>query len=204
MSLMKRRSMTGKQRAAARANGSRSQGPATREGRENIRAANLRHGLFSQAGEVVLESLGEDPERFRTLRQGICESFPLASVTHPSLVDQLHVAMWRLERIGRKHDDLYIERERALADRDVPFEQTRAFDPALASRLMSIEAVTSRKMLRICNELFKLEAEERNRPLTGLPEKMLKTKGDQIGQEQNMEKSRATRFPLGMEAGEQG
>jgi hypothetical protein len=81
MSLMKRRSMTGKQKAAARANGSRSRGPATRQGRENIRAANLRHGLYSQTGQVVLELLGEDPERFGSLRQGICESFPLAELS---------------------------------------------------------------------------------------------------------------------------
>ena len=169
MSLMKRRTMTEKQKAAARANGSRSQGPATLEGRESIRVANLRHGLFSQAEEVVLESLGEDPERFRNLRQGICESFPLASASHRALADDLAAAMWRLERIGRRHDELYIERESALADRDVPFEQTRAFDPALASRLMSIEAVTSREVRRICNELFEFEVEERKRPLPVLP-----------------------------------
>jgi hypothetical protein len=84
MSLMKRRTLTEKQKAAARANGSRSEGAATQEGRQNIRAANLRHGLFSQAEEVVLESLGEDRERFGNLRRGVCESFPLASASHPA------------------------------------------------------------------------------------------------------------------------
>ena len=96
MSLMKRRTLTGKQKTAARANGSRSQGPATREGRENIRAANLRHGLFSRAEQIVIESLGEDPARFEALREGIYDSFPLASVTHRSLVDKLQVTFWRL------------------------------------------------------------------------------------------------------------
>jgi hypothetical protein len=42
MSLMKRRTMTEKQKAAARANGARSHGPTTCAGREQIRAANLR------------------------------------------------------------------------------------------------------------------------------------------------------------------
>ena len=204
MSLMKRRTMTEKQKAAARANGSRSEGPATREGRESIRAANLRHGLFSQAGEVVLESLGEDPERFGNLRRGVCESFPLASASHPPLADGLAAAMWRLERIGRRHDELYIERERALADRNVPFEQTRAFDPALALRLMTIEAVTSREVRRICNELFELEQEERKRPLTGLPEKVLKTKAEQFGADANPAKNPPTDLSSGTAASDRG
>jgi hypothetical protein len=185
MSLMKRRTMTGKQKAAARANGSRSQGPATREGRENIRAANLRHGLFSHSEHIVFESLGEDRARFDALREGIYDSFPLASVSHPDLVDALQAAYWRLERVERRQEELYMERQRALADWKVPPEQTRAFDPALALRLMSIEAVTSREVCRLGNEFLELEQEERNRPLTGLPEKMLKTKGDRIGECEN-------------------
>jgi hypothetical protein len=182
MSLMKKRTMTGKQKAAARANGSRSRGPATREGRENIRTANLRHELFSQAEQIVLESLGEDPARFEALREGIYDSFPLASVSHLDLVDELQAAYWRLERVERRQEELYMERQRALADWEVPPEQTRAFDPALALRLMSIEAVTSRKVCRLSYEFLELEQDERNRPLTGLPEKVLKTKGDRIGE----------------------
>ena len=182
MSLMKRRTMTGKQKAAARANGSRSQGPATREGRENIRAANLRHGLFSQTEDIVFESLGEDPARFEALREGIYDSFPLASVSHSDLVDELQAALWRLERVDRRQEELDRERQSALADREVPPEQTRAFDPALALRLMSIEAVTSREVCRLSTKFLDLEQEERKRPLTALPEKMLKTKGDLIGE----------------------
>ena len=44
MSLMKKRVMSEARKAASRANGRRSRGPATRAGRERIRAANLRHG----------------------------------------------------------------------------------------------------------------------------------------------------------------
>jgi hypothetical protein len=49
MSLMKKRVVSEARKAASRANGRRSRGPATRQGRERIRAANLRHGLYSQA-----------------------------------------------------------------------------------------------------------------------------------------------------------
>ena len=69
MTLMKRRKMTERQKAAARENGRRSQGPATPEGREKIRAATLRQGLFSQAWEIVLPSLGEARERDHPLTE---------------------------------------------------------------------------------------------------------------------------------------
>ena len=177
MSLMKKRTMTDRQKAAARANGSKSQGPATRQGRENIRAANLRHGLYSQAENVVLESLGEDRERFESLHEGLIVSFPLASGPLRALVDELMAAIWRLERIERKQEELSIEQDKALADWNLPLEQSPAFDPNLTSLLMSMEEVTSREVLRLSNQLLEFETEERNRPLRGLPEKLLKKKG---------------------------
>ena len=44
MSLTKKRTMSETRKAASRANARRSRGPATPEGRERIRAANLHHG----------------------------------------------------------------------------------------------------------------------------------------------------------------
>jgi len=187
MSLMKKRTLTDKQKAAARANGSRSQGPTTREGRENIRAANLRHGLYSQAENVVLESLGEDPERFESLHEGLYASFPRVSDSQRALVDELMAAIWRLERIDRKQEELSIEQEKALNDWDQPPEQSLAIDRNLFSRLLSMQAVASREVLRLTNQLFEFEIEERNRPLTGLPEKLSKTKGQQVRAERDFE-----------------
>ena len=97
-----------------------------------------------------------------------------------------------------------MERQRALTDGEVPFEQTRAFDPTLASRLMSIEAVTSREVCRLCNEFFALEQEERNRPLTELPQNVLKTQGDKIEANEDLAENPATHFPSGIEASERG
>ena len=42
---------------------------------------------------------------------------------------------------------------------------------------MSMEAVTSREVVRLSNQLLEFRLEQRNRPLRGLPEKLLKTKG---------------------------
>ena len=69
MTLMKRRKMMERQKAAARENGRRSHGPATPEGREQIRAATLRRGLFSQEREIVLPSLGGDRGRDHPLTE---------------------------------------------------------------------------------------------------------------------------------------
>jgi hypothetical protein len=180
MSLMKRRTMTDKQKAAARANGRRSQGPTTREGRENIRDSNLRHGLYSQAEQVVLESLGEDPERFKRLHKGLYDSFQLAPDSPRALVDELMAAIWRLERIERRQEELDIQRAEAITEQGGPLDLSSEFNPILDSRLQSMEEVTSREIFRIGSQLLEIEAGERERPLTGLPEKVLKTKGERI------------------------
>jgi hypothetical protein len=63
MSLTKKRPTTAKKTVASQANGRRSHGPATPEGREQIRAANVRHGFYSQAEDAALRALGEDAAR---------------------------------------------------------------------------------------------------------------------------------------------
>ena len=54
MSLVKKPDLTQRRLAAIRSNGRLSRGPATQEGMERMRAANLRHGFYSQAqGEAL-------------------------------------------------------------------------------------------------------------------------------------------------------
>jgi len=171
MSLMKRRTMTEKQKAAARANGRCSHGPASPEGRARIRATNLRHGLFSQAREVVLPSLGEDPERFEELRRGLYESWPRPS--QRPLVESLAEAMWRLERIDGQIEELYINRARSLAEGNEFYDVSH---PAAVSRLLSLEECTSREVIGIMEQLLAAEDDENEGLLPGLPQNMLKTK----------------------------
>ena len=105
MSLMKKRVLSEKQKAAVRANGARSRGIATPDGRERMRAANLRHGLFSQAPDTPIPALGENPEGFEELRRGLYDSWPGAD---PALVDRQAAAMLRLARADRAAEDLEI------------------------------------------------------------------------------------------------
>lgn len=173
MSLMKRRTMTEKQKAASRENGRRSHGAATLAGREQIRAANLRHGLFSQAREIVLPTLGEDAAEFARLRQGCAEHWPHAD---PSEVESLAAAMWRLERAEFRAEELYPQFVQSLSANtdDKPDPYTRA---------VTVEACAFRDFMRISNRLLRTGDAPRARSLTGLPENLLKTKerGSEIG-----------------------
>ena len=175
MSLMKKRTMTERQKAAARENGGRSRGPATRQGRERIRAANLRHGLFSPAQGIVLPALGEDAEDFEKLRQGCFESWPGAD---PAQVESLAAAMWRLERIDRWGEELDLALARSLGAeaKDSP----SSFHPAALVRTLTIQACAFRDFLRISHRLLR-ESIERHHALTELPENVLKTKKEGRG-----------------------
>jgi hypothetical protein len=110
MSLMKRRTLTEKQKAAAQANGGHSRGPLTPEGRERIRAANLRHGLHSQAETPVVTAFGERPEDFERLRQGYYDSWLPADAEQEEWVERLVEVTWRLQRIERLQEELSIQR----------------------------------------------------------------------------------------------
>jgi hypothetical protein len=153
MSLMKKRTMSEARKAASRANGRRSRGPATREGRERIRAANLRHGLYSQAEEVVLPALGEDAAEFEEFRQGIYASWPLVGASQESLIEDLTVAMWRLKRIDRRREELEIEQARALFEAGADAD----FDAARFLRVSKLESASYGEIMRISNLLLKAE-----------------------------------------------
>ena len=71
MSLRKKSTTTEASIAASQANGRRSHGPATPEGRERIRAAHTRHGFYSQAEAMALTCLGEDPADLERLRRNL-------------------------------------------------------------------------------------------------------------------------------------
>jgi hypothetical protein len=66
--------------------------------------------------------------------------------------------------------------------------------------LMSMEAVASREVVRLGNQLLEFETEERNRPLRGLPEKLLKTKGRKIKVDQDADEHGSSRLTGGRAA----
>ena len=79
---------------ASRANGARSRGPVTPEGKQRSAMNAIRHGLLSQT--VVLD--GEDPEAFSTLLAAYVERFQPADRVELALVEDMAAANWRQHR----------------------------------------------------------------------------------------------------------
>ena len=101
MSLTRKPTMTKKRIAASQANGRRSHGPATPQGRERIRAANIRHGFYSQAEAVALACLGENPAELESLRQNLHDDLVSANALRKELAEHLVQVVWRWKRAGR-------------------------------------------------------------------------------------------------------
>jgi hypothetical protein len=104
MSLTKKPTMTKKRLAASQANGRKSHGPATPQGRERIREANTRHGFYSQADAVALACLGEDPADLERLRKNLHDSWQIPSALREELAEHLAQVVWRWKRAGRSQE----------------------------------------------------------------------------------------------------
>lgn len=79
----------------ARANGAKSRGPATPEGRAKSSRNSLRHGLSAKT--VLLPA--ESHEQFQLLLDAHIRQFQPASPVEMDLVEAMAVARWRLRRI---------------------------------------------------------------------------------------------------------
>jgi len=80
---------------SARANGAKSRGPATPEGRAKSSRNSLRHGLSAKT--VVLPA--ESREQFQLLLDAHIQQFQPANPVEADLVEAMAVARWRLRRI---------------------------------------------------------------------------------------------------------
>jgi hypothetical protein len=109
MSLTAKRQVTEKKLAANRRNGARSRGPVTSRGRAHSAAANLRHGYYSQAAQVALAALGEDPAEFKRRLDSLVRNYEPADALEMGLVMQMLRAQWRMERFHRLGESLAVK-----------------------------------------------------------------------------------------------
>src|ERR1700691_4571635 len=84
-----------RQIVANRANGARSHGAVTPEGKLASSRNSLVHGLLSEA--IILE--GESAERFNALHDSLIAEFDPETPTECGLVETMVVCRWRLMRI---------------------------------------------------------------------------------------------------------
>jgi len=88
---------------SARANGAKSHGPATPEGRAKSSRNSLRHGLSAKT--VVLPA--ESHEQFQLLLDAHIQQFHPANPVEMDLVEAMAVARWRLRRIWAIETSLF-------------------------------------------------------------------------------------------------
>jgi hypothetical protein len=106
-----------KQRAASRANGAKSKGPVSVEGRARSSQNSLRHGLSSKI--VVLPH--ENRDAFEAVRDSYMDDFQPANQSQHDLVETMAAARWRLNRLVETEAKI-IEKEMLLHDDDMEKE----------------------------------------------------------------------------------
>src|SRR5215469_11257172 len=80
---------------SARANGAKSRGPVTEEGKAASSQNGIRHGLLAQA--IVLEV--ESKDRFEKLHASLIAEFHRAPAAESTLVENKTIARWRHGRV---------------------------------------------------------------------------------------------------------
>ena len=140
MSLIQQ-TMTEKNREAHRANGRKSRGAATPEGKERSRAAHLRHGLYSQGREEALTALGEDPAALAALIDSTHEELQPTSDFQARISERMARLWWRMERAERLQESLAVQQLKAI--------QQRREEAALEVRQKSLPALEILEMLAI-------------------------------------------------------
>ena len=165
---------TQKQIDASRANGARSRGPITAQGKRNSSRNSRRHGLLSST--LVLEE--ESTERFEKLVNSLMDEHQPRTFTELMLVETMAAARWRLYRIwGIQKSSL--DRDMALQDPAVGPPAVRA---ALAFRsspdtssslelLLRYEIAFDRQFTRALSRLKTLQSQRASgEPLPYHPE----------------------------------
>ncbi len=161
MSLRKKPTITAKRVAASQANGRRSRGPATPQGRERIRDANTRHGFYSQAEGVALRALGEDPAEFDAVVEALIEKWQPANGFEELLVMRLARAIWGMERSHRMQEgyalrqakDVSLGREDRLHAQMMRQKMTSASLQSLAQSVARQHYVTTPADLELMKSL---------------------------------------------------
>ena len=130
---MSKSPLTEAQLNAARANGRKSKGPVSLEGKANSSRNSLRHGIL--ANTVVLET--ESPDRFLQLLATLIQEFRPETETERSLVENMAVCRWRQLRLwGMEKAGLSFEMRKQSEQSERVAAETPATQTALAFRAL--------------------------------------------------------------------
>ncbi len=112
MPLVKKPRLTEKSLAARRRNGAASRGPVTQAGIEQCAAVNLRHGCYSKNEEAALRSLGEDPNDFLKVLEGLRDAGDDGNPAREKLLGSLARALVRIDRASRQREGQDLKKAR--------------------------------------------------------------------------------------------
>ena len=169
--------------AAARANGAKSRGPVTTEGRAKSSLNAIRHGLAAHHGVVIQ---GESPEEFQGLLDSYLLQFTPASGVEADLVHALASTRWRLRRLQTIETGLFssklkqhtpnLDHAMRFADLEAPHEYEIAMvfkqladHGAALSLLVRYEASLQRAYDRTLKQLQLLQSARQPSPRTPAP-----------------------------------
>ena len=117
MALIKNHKKTEENRAARRRNSRQSQGATSTEGKERSRAANLKHGYYSQLRDEALVALGEDPAALAALVAGAHDQFEPANAMQAAMAEHLAHLHWRMLRAERLQESSMVLQIQRVEDR---------------------------------------------------------------------------------------
>jgi hypothetical protein len=162
----------------ARANGAKSRGPATAEGRAKSSRNSLRHGLSAKS--VLLPA--ESTQKFQLLLEAHIQQFRPATDVEMDMVEAMAVTRWRLRRIWAIETSLLAnELTRRAEDIDDEFSELTAEDrlawvfQKLADNNQSLallaryEGNLNRAFDRAFKQLAILQAQQQNEPTPDPP-----------------------------------
>lgn len=156
-----------KQIAAARANGARSQGPVSPEGKARSSLNSLKHGLSAQP-QTPPTLHDENPDTYTTFHQELLQELSPQSPQEHILAKRIISYYWRLERLQRLETELF---DAPDPDADAENPEPNDLDPPphrLALRFMRhhktfqlfqrYETTLSRELNRALRDLSALQA----------------------------------------------
>ena len=103
----------------ARANGAKSRGPATAEGKEKSSRNAIKHGLTAGNGNILLDC--EDPNQFDEVLNKLLGIHEPATPAERDLVEEMFAARWRTRRMWTARElpqDLLAVGASVYVDRD--------------------------------------------------------------------------------------
>ncbi len=116
MSLVKKPRLTEKSLAARRRNAAASRGPMTEAGVARCSTASLRHGCYSKNEEAALRALGEDPDDFLKVLEGLRDAADDGNPAREKLLRSLARALVRIDRVTRQREGQDLKKAREAED----------------------------------------------------------------------------------------